>query len=80
MSAAIVSPIRGARVAPAAAEWLSPAQVCERVPGLTIVQLQDMRKRGVGPRYFKPTHKTVIYSAADIDAWVTATAIETRRA
>lgn len=58
--------------------WLSPAQVCEHVPGMTVATLQDMRKRGVGPRFFKPTHKTVIYSLADIDTWVAASAVTTR--
>lgn len=78
MSIAPVAPIRGAR--PTRAEWLSPQQVCDRVPGLTLAILQDMRKRGVGPRYHKPTLKTVIYSAADIDTWVESAAVETRRA
>lgn len=58
--------------------WLSPTQVCEHVPGMTVATLQDMRKRGVGPRFFKPTHKTVIYALADIDAWVAASAVTTR--
>jgi hypothetical protein len=59
--------------------WLSPKQVCDRVPGLSIDQLRSLRTRGVGPRYFKPTHKTVIYAAADVDAWVAASVVETRR-
>jgi hypothetical protein len=76
MSAATVTPIR--KAAAAAEVWLSPLQVCERVPGITAATLQDMRKRGVGPRYFKPTHKTVIYSAADIDGWVANSVVSTR--
>ncbi len=79
MSTATVTPLRGATAPSASAEWLSPQQVCERVPGLSLDQLRDMRTRGVGPRYYKPTRKTVIYAASDIDAWVASAAVETRR-
>ena len=58
--------------------WLSPQQVIDHVPGLTLDRLRSMRTRGVGPRFYKPTHKTVIYSAADIDAWVLGSVVETR--
>lgn len=58
--------------------WLSPDQVCERVPGMTKRRLEEMRAAGRGPRYFKPTGKTVIYEQADIDAWVRATVVTTR--
>lgn len=58
--------------------WLSPEQVCERVPGLTPAHLQDLRKRGKGPRFHKPTLKTVIYSRADVDAWVAASIVATK--
>jgi hypothetical protein len=58
--------------------WLSPEQVCERVPGLTLDRLQQMRKARKGPSYYKPTLKTVVYSQTDIDAWVTSTREETR--
>ncbi|MBW9118857.1 hypothetical protein JNB63_01995 [Microbacterium trichothecenolyticum] len=58
--------------------WLSPEQVCERVPGLTKVRLQDLRDRGLGPAYQKPTARTVIYRADDVDAWVLSTRVSTR--
>lgn len=59
-------------------EWLSPAQVCERVPGMTVTLLQRLRDKAKGPRYYKPTKKTVIYSAADVDSWVAASAVSTK--
>lgn len=58
--------------------WLSPEQVCERVPGLTKVRLADLRDRGLGPAYQKPTARTVIYRADDVDAWVEASRVGTR--
>jgi len=58
--------------------WLSPEQVCDRVPGMTLSRLKELRAAGRGPAYSKPTLKTVIYSAADIDAWVRGTRVSTR--
>lgn len=60
--------------------WLSPADVANRVPGITVANLQELRKNGRGPRYYKPTPKTVVYSAADIDAWVAGSVVMTRAA
>lgn len=66
---AAVTPIRSE----SAAGYLSPAQVCELVPGMTVENLQELRKTGRGPRYSKPTgprgHIT-IYRRADVIAWV----------
>lgn len=58
--------------------WLSPEQVCQRVPGMTKGRLSDLRDRGLGPAYFKPTLRTVIYDAADVDEWVRKTRVSTR--
>ncbi|TCJ28730.1 hypothetical protein E0W80_04320 [Microbacterium sp. PI-1] len=60
------------------AEWLSPAEVCEVIPGMTMTLLQRMRDAGKGPRYAKPSAKTVVYSRADVDAWVRSTLVNTR--
>lgn len=60
------------------AVWLSPSEVCERVPGMTVTLLQRMRDAGKGPRYAKPSAKTVVYSRADIDAYVRSTLVTTK--
>ena len=55
--------------------YLSPQQVCELVPGMTVENLLELRKTGRGPRYRKPTGergKVVIYAEADVRAWVEA--------
>ena len=58
-----------------ATDYLSPAQVCELIPGMTVANLQELRKTGKGPAYFKPTgdrgHVT-LYARADVVAWVEA--------
>lgn len=58
--------------------WLSPAQVCDRIPGMTLDILSDMRENRRGPAYYKPSLRTVIYLESEIDAWVKGTRVETR--
>lgn len=62
--------------------YLSPEQVCELLPGVTIDILTNLRKRRTGPRYFKPTGergKVVLYLESDVRAWVERSAVETRQ-
>lgn len=59
-------------------EWLSPAEVCDVIPGMTVTLLQRMRDAGKGPRYAKPSPKTVVYSRADVDAYVLSTLVATK--
>lgn len=66
---------------PDGALWLSPADVAARVPGLTVANLQELRKKGLGPAYFKPTGvhgKVLLYAAADVEAWIRRSRISTR--
>lgn len=58
--------------------WLSPDQVCEVAPGMTPRRLEYLRGKRQGPRYFKPTERTVLYAKADIDEWIEASAVATR--
>lgn len=66
----------------AAAEpvWLSIEQVCAHVPGMTPRRLEYLRGKGQGPRYAKPSPRTVVYALADVDAWVQAAMVQTRGA
>lgn len=73
-----VSPIR--KNTATASEWLSPEQVCEVIPGMTVTLLQRMRDEGRGPRYAKPSPKTVVYSRTDIDAYVRSKFVSPRGA
>jgi hypothetical protein len=65
----------------ASARYLSPAEVCELVPGMTVGTLKAMRARGTGPRFSKPTgtrgHLT-LYAEADVIAWIEAAKVSTR--
>lgn len=53
--------------------FLSPLQVCELVPGMTVANLEELRKSGRGPRYYKPTGergRVIVYVEGDVRAWV----------
>lgn len=64
---------------PSSAEvYLSPEQVSELIPGLSVRTLRELRAAGRGPRFAKPTEKTVVYVEADVRAWVRSTLQKTR--
>ncbi|WP_144267540.1 hypothetical protein [Leifsonia xyli] len=60
--------------------YLTPEQVCDLVPGMTVRSLKEMRaarRAGVrgskgGPVYVKPNAKTVVYDTADVVAYMNA--------
>jgi hypothetical protein len=54
--------------------YISPEQVCDLIPGMTKGHLAQMRYRGVGPSFRKPTHKTVLYVQEEVLEWVEGTA------
>lgn len=53
-------------------EYLTPAQACELVPGLTVPHLAQLRFTGKGPKFLKPTPRKVLYRRADIIDWLEA--------
>ena len=51
----------------------------EEASGLSRVSpdgLAQLRYKGRGPRYLKPTPKTVLYRRSDVLAWLESTAVE----
>ncbi|WP_146047985.1 MULTISPECIES: DNA-binding protein [unclassified Microbacterium] len=61
--------------------YLSPAQVCELLPGMTEEILESRRKQRLDPPYFKPTGergKVVLYDRAEVLAWVQRNRVQTR--
>lgn len=54
----------------AARNYLSPKEVAAMIPGMTIAKLSQLRFTSSGPRYFKPTPKTVLYAEADLVEWI----------
>ncbi|MBG6237398.1 putative DNA-binding transcriptional regulator AlpA [Mycetocola sp. CAN_C7] len=54
----------------ARARYLSPDQVMELIPGMTKANLAQLRFTGKGPRYRKPTPKTVLYVESEVIDWI----------
>lgn len=55
-----------------AVEYLTPAQACELVPGLTVPHLAQLRFTGKGPKFLKPTPRKVLYRRHDVIEWLEA--------
>lgn len=53
-------------------DYITPDQVCELVPGMTKTNLSQLRFKGGGPKFLKPTPRTVVYRRADVIAWLEA--------
>lgn len=55
------------------AKYLSPEQVSE-ITGMSKNALAQLRFTGKGPRYRKPTPKTVLYVEEEVIEWIENTA------
>lgn len=51
-------------------KYLTPEEVAERIPGMTVRALRDMRCDGRGPAYMKPTPRVVVYAESDVVAYM----------
>ncbi len=54
-------------------EFIQPAEVVE-LTGLSIAALAQLRYHGKGPRFYKPTPRTVLYKRSEVLAWLEASA------
>jgi predicted DNA-binding transcriptional regulator AlpA len=55
-------------------DYLSADDVCELIPGMTEPKLRNLRFQGKGPRFMKPTEKTVVYKRSEVIEWLESTA------
>ncbi|MDF2047292.1 hypothetical protein P2P98_14085 [Microbacterium sp. Kw_RZR3] len=53
-------------------KYLSPKEVAELIPGMTVANLAQLRFTGRGPKFLKPTPRTVVYRESDCIAWLKA--------
>lgn len=63
------------------AKYLSPAQVCELLPGVTEEILLKRRNQRLDPPFHKPTGQygnVVLYERAAVLAWVGSSLVVTR--
>lgn len=54
-------------------EFIQPAEVVE-ITGMSLAALAQLRYQGRGPRFYKPTPRTVLYKRAEVIAWLEASA------
>lgn len=54
-------------------KYLTPDQVCELIPGMTRGNLAQLRFTGKGPKFLKPTPRTVVYREEDVVSWLEGT-------
>jgi predicted DNA-binding transcriptional regulator AlpA len=54
-------------------DFISPEIVSE-ITGLKTAALAQLRYRGAGPRFYKPTERTVLYKRSEVIAWIEASA------
>lgn len=57
-------------------DWLTIDQVLELVPCVTRGNLATMRHDGRGPKFFKPTRRTVLYDRESVIEWVQNSAVD----
>ncbi|RFA10394.1 hypothetical protein B7R54_15155 [Subtercola boreus] len=55
-------------------EYLSPDEAAAMIPGMTKGALAGLRFTGKGPKYRKPTARTVIYEKSEVIEWIEASA------
>ena len=51
-------------------KYLSPDQVCEVIPGMTVGLLKQMRFRGDGPPYVKVSPRRIAYAEGSLHEWL----------
>ena len=54
-------------------DFITPEEVCE-LAAVTSTLLAQRRYKGLGPRFYKPTPKTVLYKRSEVLAWLEASA------
>lgn len=53
-------------------KYLTPQQAADMVPGMTTSNLAQLRFKGQGPKFLKPTPRTVVYRERDVLEWLEA--------
>ena len=56
-------------------EFITVVAFCD-LTGLSKSALGQLRYKGGGPRFYKPTKKTVLYKRSEVVAWIEASAHE----
>ncbi|GAB2572402.1 hypothetical protein GCM10027033_29970 [Leucobacter ruminantium] len=52
--------------------YMTPDDVADLIPGMSRGLLAKLRFQGDGPKFLKPTPRTVLYRERDVVAWIEA--------
>ena len=61
---------------PAAGEVLYRPNMAANYTGYSRQTMAQWRYLGKGPKYLKPTPRTIIYRKSDLDAWLAASVVD----
>jgi hypothetical protein len=50
-------------------DFIQPQAVSE-ITGLSVAALAQLRYQGTGPRFYKPTPRTVLYKRSEVVSWI----------
>ena len=50
-------------------EFIQPSEASD-ITGLSVGALAQLRYQGTGPRFYKPTPRTVLYKRSEVVAWI----------
>ena len=53
---------------------LTPEKMTEKYPGTTRGYWAQLRFKGTGPRFYKPSKKVVFYDEDEVESWFASTA------
>jgi hypothetical protein len=54
-------------------DYIQPSEV-EEITGISVGALAQLRYHGTGPRFYKPTPRTVLYKRHEVLDWIEASA------
>jgi predicted DNA-binding transcriptional regulator AlpA len=60
-------------------EYIHPREASE-ISGFSLNALAQMRHTGKGPRFYKPTSRTVLYKRSEVIAWIDSSVRESTKA
>jgi hypothetical protein len=52
--------------------YISPREAAALIPGMSVSNLAQLRFSGKGPKFLKPTPRTVVYRERDVVEWLEA--------
>lgn len=60
-------------------EFLTIDEVLAMAPCMTRTNLANMRHNGIGPRFFKPTARTVLYDKKSVMDWLENSVVDMKQ-